>query len=68
MEPQFVSDFGFLYSDSILFARQQIQSREQKDPHQINKVPVQAGDLDPIGEPVWIGLPHPCCPVPTGNC
>src|SRR5205085_7889924 len=37
---------------------QQIKSREEEDPDQIDEVPVQPDDLDPVRESLTVGVPH----------
>src|SRR5688572_17395910 len=40
-------------------ALQQVQHREQENPNQIDEVPVEPGELDPVDELLGIPLPHP---------
>ena len=42
----------------------QVENREQENPHQIDKVPKETCHLDPVGEPVRIGFPHPAAGSP----
>src|SRR5207237_1827871 len=37
---------------------EEIERREEEDPHQVDEVPVEAGVLDAVGEPLRVGVPQ----------
>src|SRR2546425_2507415 len=41
---------------------EEVERREEEDPDQVDEVPVEARVLDPVGEMLGIGLPHPAAP------
>src|ERR1044071_4914588 len=43
---------------SVIVSSQQIERREEKDPDEVDEVPVQADDLDAVREALRLGLPH----------
>src|ERR1017187_1708562 len=47
-----------MVSQSRSFARQKIECWKQENPHEIDEVPVQAGNFDAIGEAFGVSLPH----------
>src|SRR5919108_5958203 len=44
---------------SCAIVSEQIQHRKQEDPHHIDKVPVDACDLDAVRESLRLAAPHP---------
>ena len=53
---------------SSSFARQQVQGWEQENPHEIDEMPVQAGDFDAIGESFGDRSATSCFRVPRDSC
>src|SRR5712691_7587274 len=37
---------------------QEIERREEEDPHQVDEVPIEAGVLDAVGEPLLVRVPE----------
>src|ERR1051325_6288415 len=50
------SSFSLIGSKRVLL--HQVETREEKDPHQIDEMPVKTDHLDAVGEPLAIRGPH----------
>src|ERR1043166_7219470 len=43
---------------SVIVSSQQIERREEEDPDEVDEVPIEANDLDAVGEALRLALPH----------